>query len=444
VTRPKRRFASACRRSKTERAALDRTISERFPNYAALSNPQPLSLKEAQRLLADDEALVNVDLDRRSYVWVITKDRAEWKELSVSAEDVSKAVSTLRTGLNPGSPRPFDLKLAYQVYRLVLGPIEEIISRKTRLSFVFDGALTSLPPQVLITSDPDGKDLASLDWLIRKYAVTVLPSVASLKVLRREKSTVAAVKPMIGFGDPVFDRTTQTARRDHVAGLNRSLTSFYRGATADTKALGEALPALPETADELSAIAKILGAKSEDIKLGEAATVTTAKKQPLANYRVVYFATHALVAGEVEKFAKAKAEPALVLSIPEKPTEEDDGLLRASDVAMLKMNADFIVLSACNTAAGDRSGAEALSGLARAFFYAGGKSLVVSHWEVDSESTVALMTGMFDALKSNPHLSHAEALRMSMLRMIANTSKPEWAQPKFWAPFIVVGEPPKS
>ena len=164
----------------------------------------------------------------------------------------------------------------------------------------------------------------------------------------------------------------------------------------------------------------------------------------LTDYHVIYFATHALVAGEVEKFAKAKAEPALVLSIPDKPTEEDDGLLRASDVAMLKMNADFVVLSACNTAAGDKPGAEALSGLARAFFYAGARSLIVSNWEVDSESTVALMTGLFDALKRNPHLSHAEALRLSMLQMIDHPSKPEWAQPKFWAPFVVVGEPQKN
>ena len=187
-----------------------------------------------------------------------------------------------------------------------------------------------------------------------------------------------------------------------------------------------------------------MGAKSEDVKLGEAASVTTVKSQPLSNYRVVYFATHALVAGEVEKFAKVKAEPALVLSIPDKPSEEDDGLLRASDVAMLKINADFVVLSACNTAAGDKPGAEALSGLARAFFYAGAKSLVVSNWEVDSEATVELMDGLFEAVKVNFHLSHAEALRLSMLKMIDNPSKPAWAQPKYWAPFVVVGEPQKN
>ena len=112
---------------------------------------------------------------------------------------------------------------------------------------------------------------------------------------------------MIGFGDPVFDRTKESTESHQKTALNRSLTSFYRGVTADTRSLAEALPALPETADELRAIAKILGAGSEDIKLGEAASVTTVKKEPLANYRVAYFATHALVAGEVEKFAKVKA-----------------------------------------------------------------------------------------------------------------------------------------
>jgi CHAT domain-containing protein len=425
---------------KSEQDNLQELFNHRFPDYVALSKPQPLSVAETQNLLSNGEALVMFNFDKRSFAWVITKDRAEWKELSVTAHDIAKEVATLRAGLNPDSLKPFDANLACRLYQQVLGSIEEVISDKARLSFILSGRLTSLPPQVLITRNPEGKDLTSVDWLVRKYSITVLPSVASLKILRG-KETVAATKPMIGYGDPIF-RTTQTATRKYeVAGFN--LTNFYRGMTADTAALAKALPALPETADELRAVAKGLEANSEDIKLGEAASVTDIKHERLDNYRVVYFATHALVAGDVERFVKVKAEPALVLSIPEKTTEEDDGLLRASDVAMLKMNADFVVLSACNTAAGDKPGPEALSGLARAFFYAGARSLIVSNWEVDSESTVALMIGLFDALKGNPHLSYAEALRLSMLRMLGNSSKAEWAQPKFWAPFIVVGEPEK-
>jgi hypothetical protein len=222
---------------KSDRDKLQDVFNQRFPDYVALSKPQPLSVEQTQALLANDEALVAVDLHKKSYVWVITKDRAKWKELSASADDVSKEVKTLRDGLNPESPKPFDHKLAYKLYLQVLGPIEETIAQKKRLSFVLDGALTSLPPQVLITSDPDGKDFASIDWLIRKYAVTVLPSTASLKVLRGEQSTVAAMKPLIGFGDPIFDRTMQTAEKTKVAALNRSLTSFYRGVTVDTKSL---------------------------------------------------------------------------------------------------------------------------------------------------------------------------------------------------------------
>jgi CHAT domain-containing protein len=152
-----------------------------------------------------------------------------------------------------------------------------------------------------------------------------------MKIPRESKVTTTAAEPMIGFGDPVFERTQQIGTKQLVAS-NRTLPDFYRGGIIDTKSLAEALIPLPETADELCAVAGNLGAKAEDIELGEAATVTNVKHARLDDYRVVYFATHALVAGEVEKFAKAKAEPALVLSIPDKPTEEDDGLLRASDV----------------------------------------------------------------------------------------------------------------
>ena len=139
---------------KSERAKLQEVFNQRYPDYVALSKPQPLTIEQTQALLADDEALIAIDLDLKSYVWVITKDRAEWKLLSVSAEDVSKEIEALRTGLNPNAPKPFDRNVAYQLYRQLLGPIEEIIAQKKRLSFVFDGALTSLPPQVLITSDP--------------------------------------------------------------------------------------------------------------------------------------------------------------------------------------------------------------------------------------------------------------------------------------------------
>ena len=146
----------------------------------------------------------------------------------------------------------------------------------------------------------------------------------------------------------------------------------------DRAALAHMLARLKDTADELTAVAQKLGAQATDIYLRENAAETNVKRKPLADYRVVYFATHGLVAGDVKELA----EPSLALTLPKEPTIEDDGLLTASEVAQLKLNADWVVLSACNTIAGDRPGAEALSGLARAFFYAGARALLVSHWPV--------------------------------------------------------------
>jgi CHAT domain-containing protein len=133
------------------------------------------------------------------------------------------------------------------------------------------------------------------------------------------------------------------------------------------------------------------------------------------------------------------AEPALALTIPEHLTELDHGLLTASEAAELKLNADWVVLSACNTAAGDKPGAEALSGLARAFFYAGAHALLVSHWPVSDEAAARLTADTFARLKKDASLDPAQALRQSMLALIEDPSSPDNAQPAIWAPFVVVG-----
>jgi CHAT domain-containing protein len=138
--------------------------------------------------------------------------------------------------------------------------------------------------------------------------------------------------------------------------------------------------------------------------------------------------------------AAVKAEPALILTPPQVATVEDDGLLTASEIAELKLDADWVVLSACNTAAGqsDKPNAEALSGLARAFFYAGARAVLVSHWAVNSEATVQLITKAFAELMADPLMGRAEALRRSMVSLIDRGGGN--AHPAIWAPFVVVGE----
>ncbi|MEE8392941.1 MAG: CHAT domain-containing protein, partial [Rhodospirillales bacterium] len=169
----------------------------------------------------------------------------------------------------------------------------------------------------------------------------------------------------------------------------------------------------------------------------ERATESRIKTASLNKYRVLAFATHGLVAGQLEGLA----EPALVLTPPSVGTEQDDGLLTASEVAMLKLNADLVVLSACNTASADGTpDAEALSGLAKAFFYAGSRSLLVSHWPVGSDAAVKLTTTMLKEVANDNTVGRAEGLRRSMLALMENPDKPHYAHPMFWAPFVVVGE----
>jgi CHAT domain-containing protein len=279
--------------------------------------------------------------------------------------------------------------------------------------------------------------------LLKRQAVSVLPSVSSLKSLRAFARRDQAVKPMTGFGDPLFNPAQQGNMDKRAANksasrsvTNIAYTDFWQGLGVDRARLAQALPQLPDTADELNAVAKDLGVAAADIHLGSDASETTVKRAPLADYGIIYFATHGLVAGDV----KGVGEPSLALSIPSQPSELDDGLLTASEVAQLKLNADWVVLSACNTIAGDKPGAEALSGLARSFFYAGARALLVSHWAVDSAAATRLTISAFDRLKSNPKMGRAEALRQAMLGYLNDASSPGNAYPALWAPFALIGE----
>jgi CHAT domain-containing protein/tetratricopeptide (TPR) repeat protein len=437
------------RYEREEREARTKIIAA-YPDYAALTDPKPLSVAESQALLKGDEVMVVVLVgSERSFVWAVTRERAEWAEIDASNETLGEHVRILRNGLDPlaqlnaeGSPGSragvkggFDLQRAHELYKLVLGPVAAILEGKRHLIVVPTGPLTSLPLQVLITrppqvsgGDPTPDELRNAAWLIKSHAMSVLPSVQSLSALRKLAQGSPATDPFFGMGDPVLQGGNPTNR-----GVKRVATNparFYRSGLADVRAVSELAP-LPDTADELRAIGKVLGASPDAINLREAASELRVKTLPLNNYRVIQFATHGLVAGDLSGLA----EPALVLTPPEVPTEANDGLLTASEIAALRLNADWVVLSACNTAAGSDQGAEALSGLARAFFYAGARALMVSHWAVYSDAAVVLTTKTFSTLAASPKIGRAEAFRTAMLSLIA-----EGKPPSHWAPFVVVGE----
>jgi CHAT domain-containing protein/Tfp pilus assembly protein PilF len=443
-----------------QRAALQGVFSAEFPDYAALSNPRPLAVKDVQALLSDGEALlVYATGEKESYVFAVTRQSATWKSIPLGTAALSSKVAAFRRGLDVealrqsaegGKPVLFDLGLANELYVALIEPVEEVVKDARQVLVVPSGPLTSLPFHLLVTEKPATaipqlKDIGSYRdaaWLIKRQAVSVLPALASLKALRQVTRRDPGARPLVGFGDPVFDPAERAkalaerrASRTRVA-VARGYGEFWQGANIDRAKLAQYLPSLLDTADELKAVARKLGAAAGDVHLGSDASETAVKRTALADFRVVYFATHGVVAGDVAGLG----EPALALTLPKQPTELDDGLLTASEVAQLKLNADWVVLSACNTAAADKPGAEALSGLARAFFYAGARALLVSHWSVDSEAATRLTTSTFAILNADPKLGRAAALRSAMLAYMNDKSSPLNAYPAFWGPFSIIGE----
>jgi CHAT domain-containing protein len=493
-------------------ASIDGRLTAEFKDYAELANPRPIGLAAAQALLGPVEALVLFldvprleNLPEETLAWVVTKETVHWRSIPLGTRALSDRVAALRCGLDasnwedsvawpqktaiekrrvaeqqarrarckqllglemsPADPPPFDFAKSHELYQVLLAPFADLTNGK-HLIIVPSGPLTSLPFHVLITQpvDPSLAGMAryrKAAWLALQQPVTVLPSVGSLQALRQLPPSQAR-EPYMAFGNPLLlgangnDKRAwakQRCAQPAATWVAEARGIARRGVPLRAIDLAQlrAQEPLPETADELCAVAgalRALGQREDTVWLGERATERNIKalshEGKLARYRVLHFATHGLLAGESEAILKAKAEPALILTPPKDGTtgaelEEDDGLLTASEVAQLELDADWIVLSACNTAAGDKGDAEALSGLARAFFYAKARALLVSHWAVDSDATVKLITKTLSTMAADKTIGRSEALRRSMVELIEQGSLQE-AHPAYWAPFVVVGE----
>jgi tetratricopeptide (TPR) repeat protein/CHAT domain-containing protein len=419
--------------------ALDARIAAAFPDYAELSNPQPVPADVVQSLLAPDEALaLYLSSGQNTWLWVIRRDSVFFARTDIEAEALAAEVAALRARLDPKlNPdlECFPARRAYALYKKILAPATPLLVGAEHLIVVPDGALQSLPLGLLVTQPPERDpttpgDHRGIAWLARNHAITVLPSVSSLRSLRRHAAASKATAPFFGVGDPVLRGRPGQQR----GGIR--LASLFRGNVADIEKV-RGLEPLPETANELRIIARVMGATEDDLLLGERACEPMIRQTALDRYKVIAFATHGLVSGELEGLA----EPALVLTPPDVATPENDGLLTASKIATLKLDADWVVLSACNTAAGDGTpDADGLTGLAKAFFYAGARSLLVSHWPVWSDAAVLLTTGAFAALAHEPSIGRAEAFRLAMMAMLDPSKPAEFAHPQAWGPFVLAGE----
>ena len=413
-------------------------------DYADLFNPTPLSFSEVQGLLSSNEMIFKLSYSEDSeklLAFAVTKSAAVSQKINLSSFELYNIVKELRedvdlSGINKLSNIPeFDLNLSYKLYRKLFGPFDSIMKDIDHLVVVPSGPLESLPFNLLVTEKPRLRISKSIfdkyqfaEWLPKKYSLTQLPTISSLKSLRSHKQNIIADEPFIGFGDPILE-----GQPGELRGLK--IVDLYKGSGSDLEQIRN-LPNLPETANELRIIARYLNAPLDKIYLRERAREEIIKRIDLSNSQVIAFATHGLVSGEI----KGLSEPALVFTPPSELSDIDDGLLKASEIAQLKINAEIIVLSACNTAASTKLGAQGLTGLSRAFIYAGAKSLLVTNWSIDSEAASLITTEMFKAISSNQNIGRGEALRNAMLKLISHKDKKEYAHPAFWAPFSLIGE----
>ena len=459
-----------------ERNDLKRDIERRFPTYAELVDPKPVTLASVQQALRQGETLISIYAgEDAAFVWAVPKAGAPTlASVPLTSAQIAKTVEQLRKALDPQATSveeipAFDVATAAKLYEELLKPIEGAWKGTAKhLLIVPHGALGQLPfgllPTSAVTLDKGTvtfDEYKKVPWLIREAALTQLPSVTALASLRRTPAPRGERRMYLGIGDPYFSKeqaaeAIQVAAAPVAAPVSANSTTTTRGrpiklrsapktAGVDSAELA-LLPRLPDTADELIEIAKTLGADPlKDLLLHKDANEKNVTTMNLSDRRIIHFATHGLVPGELNGLM----QPALALTAPAVAGIDGDGLLTMDKILTLKLNADWVVLSACNTASGDGAGSEAVSGLGRAFFYAGARALLVSNWPVDSLAARVMMADLFKRYAAGAPTAKADSLQSAMVALLDSpgfidpvTKKPaySYAHPLFWAPFVLVGD----
>jgi CHAT domain-containing protein/Tfp pilus assembly protein PilF len=429
---------------------IQEKIRARSPHYAALTQPQPLSLKEIQQLLDEDTVLLEYALgEERSYLWAVTTTTIRSFELPRRAE------------IEPAARRVYELLAAQtdnlypealtNLSQILLSPAADQLGKK-RLLIVSEGTLQYIPfaalpvperrvevPHRRVSSSPRLR--ATSTPLIQDHEIVSLPSASVLGVLRRELGgRKSAPKPLAVLADPVFERNDQRVRGTIKAqqGEEQHHTEKASEKTAPPSDLQRATRELSLTrfdrlvlsrreADLISALAS----SGQPLKaLDFAANRATATSPELGQYRILHFATHSLLNNQQPELS------GIVLSLVDEQGRPQDGFLRLYEIYNLKLEADLVVLSACQTALGKETKGEGLVGLTRGFMYAGTPRVVASLWKVSDEATAELMKRFYQKMLKDG-LRPAAALRAAQVSM--SKEKP-WTPAYYWAGFVLQGE----
>ncbi len=410
------------------RAEAEAEVAAAAPGYrqlllAATDAPQVLAA------LAPNEGLLSMLLGRdHGWAMLLRAGQVHVARIDQGEAELGRLVQAVRDGAATpdGAPGRFDPAPAQALYQALLAPMEAPLAGAATLVVAPDGPLLALPFGLLLTGPAEADHLQGAPWLIRRHAIVHVPSAQTLVTLRGAGIGSNAPHAYAGFGDFTPASAAQLAR------------SFPPDRCASDARLAAGLGRLPGTRVEVQAAQQLTGAGPHDVKLGAEFTGAALRGAGLDQYRVVHLATHALLPGELS----CLPEPSIVVSPQAGAADASTSFIPASDLLALKLNADLVVLSACNTGGpGGAGGGEALSGLARAFFYAGARGLMVTHWAVDD--TAAALTVADSLRRQQGGASSAASLRGAQLLILEEAGKAlpaEFAHPFFWAPFALIGD----
>jgi CHAT domain-containing protein len=404
------------------------------PRYAALIQPEPLQTRQIQEALDENTFLLEYALGSdRSYVWLVGRESLSAHELPGRAriEDVARKVYQELSRSPQASVLRSDR--IRELSEMVLGPLKGA-ERVRRLVVVADGALQLVPFSALPA--PGGSN-----HLLADREIVSLPSASVLALLRQgNRDRKPPTKTLALFADPVFDRNDQRvrgARAERPAepasvemGLVAVETPLTRSAR-DMGLAGSALPRLPFTRREATAIQSLVAPSQRRVALDFAATRAAVTDGDLSGFRYAHFATHGFLDAVHPELS------GLVLSLVDRKGQDQEGFLPAMEIFNLKLSAELVVLSACQTALGKEIRGEGLVGLTRAFMYAGTPRVVASLWRVDDAATAELMKRFYEGMLGAKKLRPAAALREAQL---AVSGQKRWAHPYYWAGFVLQGE----
>ncbi|HEU4713997.1 MAG TPA: CHAT domain-containing tetratricopeptide repeat protein [Pyrinomonadaceae bacterium] len=383
---------------------VETRIRQTSPRYAALTQPVPLTLDEIQqRVLDANTVLLEYSLgEERSFVWAVTPSSVKSYELSPRAtiEPLARRVYDLLTTRDPQYT-----EASAQLSRILLSPVAADLKDK-RLLIVGDGVLQYVPFAAL--PSPGGPNPLIVD-----HEIVTAPSAAVVAVLRQEMTNHrAADKTLAVFADPVFSindpRVAPSQNRSGLQDLRR----------------------LRFTRQEADDITRLVNGDSKLAAVDFAANRTLATSPEIGRYRIVHFATHGLINTEHPELS------GVVLSLVDEKGRPQNGFLRLYDLYNLKLSAELVVLSACQTALGRDIKGEGLVGLTRGFMYAGAPRVVASLWQVEDRASAEVMKRFYEAMFVQK-LTPSAALRAAQVSMSADK---RWHAPYYWAAFTLQGE----